>query len=90
MSSALIKVLVIVGIVAVILASYYFYGEKQKTIGEKLKTAEVVVSTQENNTVIRTRKKVIKHETQNLDRDAIIAEHCANGWVRVGKDKCPN
>jgi len=50
--------------------------------------AEVFQAQQEANEKLRKKKKVIRHETQNMDRDAIVRELCSSGWVRTPAN-CP-
>lgn len=40
------------------------------------------------NAQIQVKKRTIKHETQNLDRNGLIRDLCANGWVR-DMENCP-
>jgi len=50
---------------------------------------EVRIKQEEANTKIRERKKVAQHETQTLDRPAIIAELCARNELRDAGN-CPH
>lgn len=77
-----------IGIIALFSGLWYYghvkynsgYGSCKSEYEEKLIAA---------NEQIKIRKKIIKHETQGLDRDGVVAELCRNGWVR-DPENCPN
>lgn len=57
--------------------------------GERACTAKYEQAVAKADEEIKTRKKVIRHETQNLDRDGLIVELCRHGWVR-DTENCPH
>lgn len=64
------------------------YGAKEYNRGYDAAVADKALATAEANSKLSTERKVRKHENQNMERDALIAELCRSGWVR-NRAKCP-
>lgn len=63
---------------------HQIYKDGYKACEDDYAAAVVVV-----NEKVKTKKKVVKHETQNLDRAGIVKQLCDAGWVRDNTG-CPN
>ncbi len=63
----------------------YLSFEQQGYERAKLEFAE---KEKKANSEIKKLKKKVRNDAKDLDRDAIVRELCANGWVRNPED-CP-
>lgn len=74
--------LLIVALAGFVYVERLAYGEKRYSAGYDAALADKALETAQANEKVRNQRKVQKHENQNLERDAIVAEHCRRGWVR--------
>lgn len=81
----------IIGLILAVLGglgSVVWYGAHKHSQGYQKAMQEVATAQAEANMKVTQKKRKIKHETQGLDRDAIIRELCASQWVR-NPEYCP-
>lgn len=88
------KLVLGLGVVALLLVSNAFVGYKAYNLGQDVKQADwdaaelkrAQAEREANDKIIKQRPKV-KHENKNRDLDASRAYGCKRGWVRE-LDKC--
>lgn len=84
-----VKLLLLAGVVAAIGGAFWWHGGVQYDKGYAKAQADIAAKVEQENKTIRSTRKVIRHETQGLDRAGIVRELCNAGWVR-NPDKCPH
>ncbi len=64
------------------------HGLNEGRHAEKLTLANVGAKQAEINKQVAQTKREARHETQPMDRDALVRLHCSRGWVR-NVEYCP-
>lgn len=83
------KYIVVALLIIAAFGGFKYYGHIKYKEGYDTAIREVQEKQEKANEEVRTRKKVIHHETQNLDRAGIVKQLCNGKWVRDAQD-CPH
>ncbi len=78
------RLIMALGIAATIVGGYFYLERSIRKDERAACVAEHEAALIAKNEQIKTVKRTVKHETQSLDRDAIVAELCKRQWVRGG------
>lgn len=77
-------VLAVLGLVG----AFLWYGHHEASEAKRLALASVESKQVEANQIVTHTKKESRHETQSMDRDALVRLLCSRQWVRNPGD-CP-
>lgn len=89
LESIAFKALLGAGVLIALALGVLLYGNAREADGKFLGRAECTAAIEAGNEKIKTAKRKANHETQSLDRGAIVRDLCLHGWVR-SDNKCPH